>query len=73
MPPKYIPKAPIKRMISEAGGERISEGIVDMIGEMIEEYGIKLARKSILVSKFREDKTLRKKHLTAALNMETSN
>jgi histone H3/H4 len=57
-------------MIHDAGAGRVSAGIVDEIGEMMEDYGMKLAKKAIMVAKFREDKTVRRKHIISALNIE---
>lgn len=67
---KYISKAPISRLIHDAGGKRISNDIVEEIGERAEAYALALAKKAVFVAKLQESQTIKRKHLLLALDME---
>ncbi|MEA2077970.1 MAG: histone-like protein [Candidatus Marinimicrobia bacterium] len=67
---KYIPKAPIARIIHDAGAEKVSEGLVEEIGDAMERMAFVMAKKAIVVARFREDIIVRRKHLQSALSIE---
>ena len=67
---KYLAKSPIARLIHDAGGEKVSAGIVEEIGGMMEDLAFQLAKKAIIVAQFREDIIIRRSHLQAALAIE---
>ena len=70
---KYLPNAPVARLIHDAGAEKVSAGLVDEIGEAMENVAFRLAKKAIVVAKFREDIIVRRKHLQSALSIEKKN
>ncbi|MGP8322427.1 MAG: histone-like protein [Methanosarcinaceae archaeon] len=63
---QYIPKAPIKKIIHDAGAEKVSMGLVEEIGDRLEAYAFDLAKKAIIVCNFREEVVVRRKHLRSA-------
>ena len=69
---KHIPTAPIGALIKDAGANRVSADLKDAIGTAMENYGMQLARKAIVVATFRGDITIKAKHLKLALDMENS-
>lgn len=66
---KYLSKAPLSRLIHDAGGKRISNDIVEEIGERAEAYAMALAQKAVFVAKLQESQTIKRKHLLLALEM----
>jgi histone H3/H4 len=67
---KYLAKSPIARLIHDAGAEKVSAGIVEEIGNKMEDLAFQLAKKAIIVAQFREDVIIRRSHLQAALAIE---
>lgn len=67
---KYLSKSPIARLVHDAGAEKVSAGIVEEIGDMMEDLAFQLAKKAIIVAQFREDIIVRRSHLQAALSIE---
>jgi histone H3/H4 len=67
---KYLAKSPITRLIHDAGAEKVSAGIVEEIGDMMEDLAFRLAKKAITVAQFREDIIVKRSHLQAALSIE---
>lgn len=67
---RYLPSAPIARLIHDAGAEKVSAGLVDEIGTAMEAVAFTMAKKAIVVAKFREDIIVRRKHLQSALAIE---
>lgn len=70
---KYLPNAPIARLIHDAGAEKVSAGLVEEIGDAMEAVGFTMAKKAIVVATFREDIIVRRKHLQSALSIEKKN
>lgn len=69
---RYLPKAPVKKIIHDAGAQKVSEGLVEEIGDRLEAYAMDLAKKAIIVCNFREEIVVRRKHLKSALNIQKS-
>lgn len=67
---RYLPSAPISRLIHDAGAEKVSAGLVDEIGDAMEAVAFTMAKKAIIVAKFRGDIIVRRTHLQAALDIE---
>jgi len=67
---RYLPSAPISRLIHDAGAEKVSAGLVDEIGTAMEAVAFTMAKKAIVVAKFREDIIVRRSHLQSALAIE---
>ena len=68
--PKYIPRAPIKKLIHDAGAEKVSETLVDEIIWRLEDYALFLAQKALVVCRFRGEIVARAKHLKLALEID---
>ncbi|NTV76665.1 MAG: histone, partial [Methanothrix sp.] len=41
-----LPVAPVSRLIREAGADRVSEGARDALAEILESYGLEVAREA---------------------------
>jgi len=52
-----IPTAPVTRLIRNAGAERVSEDASQALVEVLEEYGEKVASKSVSLAKHAGRKT----------------
>ena len=68
--PRYIPRAPIKKLVHDAGDEKVSETLVDEIIWRLEDHALFLARKALTVCKFRGEVIARAKHLKLALEID---
>lgn len=67
---KYISKAPITRLVRDCGGQRIGDDLVEEISVQAEAVATQLANKAVLVARLQESKTVKRKHLMLALEME---
>lgn len=67
---RYLPKAPIQKLIHDAGAQKVSSGLTEEIGDRIEAYAMDLAKKAIIVCNFREEVVVRRKHLQSAMNIQ---
>ena len=46
-----IPKAPVKRIIQDAGAERVSAEAVDALVEFLEDYAEEISKKAVAYAK----------------------
>ena len=54
-----LPKAPVKRILSESGVSRVSDEAVEALIDILEEYGEEVSRKSIKLAKHANRKTIK--------------
>jgi len=66
--PRYkLPKAPVTRLVRNAGAERVSEDASQALVEVLEEYGEKVARKAVSLAKHAGRKTVKKEDVMEAV------
>ena len=61
-----IPKAPVKRIIQEAGAERVSADAVDALVEFLEEYAEEVSKKAVTYAKYANRKTVKAEDIALA-------
>lgn len=54
-----LPKAPVKRILSNSGVSRVSDDAVDALIDILEEYGEEISKKSIKLAKHADRKTIK--------------
>ena len=62
-----ISKAPVTRLMRNAGAERVSEDASQALAEVLEEYGEKVARKAVSLAKHAGRKTVKKEDIYEAI------
>ena len=63
-----IPKAPVKRIIQEAGAERVSADAVDALVEYLEDYAEEVSKKAITYAKYAKRKTVKAEDIALAID-----
>ncbi|WP_405303907.1 histone family protein [Methanobrevibacter sp.] len=63
-----IPKAPVKRIIQEAGAERVSADAVDALEEYLEDYAEEVSKKAITYAKYANRKTVKAEDIALAID-----
>jgi histone H3/H4 len=63
-----IPKPPVKRMIQNAGAERVSAEAVDALVEYLEAYAEETAEKSVTYAKYAKRKTVKAEDISLAID-----
>ena len=63
-----IPKAPVKRIIQEAGAERVSADAVDALEEYLEDYADEVSKKAITYAKYANRKTVKAEDIALAID-----
>jgi DNA-binding protein len=53
-----LPKAPVEKLIREAGAERVSEGAASELAEILEKIGMDVSAKAIKYAKHAGRKTV---------------
>lgn len=53
-----LPKAPVEKLIREAGAERVSEDAASELAEILEKLGLELSAKAIKFAKHAGRKTI---------------
>jgi len=61
-----IPLAIMERILKEGGAERVSEDAKEALAEILEEYGLELAKDAVLLSGHAGRKTVRKEDVKLA-------
>ncbi|WP_405277386.1 histone family protein [Methanobrevibacter sp.] len=61
-----IPKAPVKRIIQEAGAERVSADAVDALAEYLEDYAEEVSKKAVVYAKYANRKTVKEEDIALA-------
>lgn len=62
-----IPKAPVKRIIQEAGAERVSADAVDALAEYLEDYAEEVSEKAVTYAKYAKRKTVKEEDVALAI------
>ena len=65
-----IPKAPVKRIIQEAGAERVSAGAVDALTEYLEDYAEDVSKKAVTYAKYAKRKTVQEEDIALAIDSQ---
>ena len=61
-----IPKAPVKRIIQDAGAERVSAEAVDALVEFLEDYAEEISKKAVAYAKYAKRKTVKEEDIALA-------
>ena len=67
-----IPKAPVKRIIQDAGAERVSADAVDALVEFLEEYAEDVSKKAVAYAKYAKRKTVKAEDIDLAIGGSAS-
>ncbi len=62
-----IPKAPVKRIIQDAGAERVSADAVDALVEFLEDYAEDVSKKAVVYAKYAKRKTVKAEDIDLAI------
>ena len=66
-----LPLANMERLLKEGGAERVSEDAKEALAEVLEDYGIEIAKDAVILSEHAGRKTVRKEDVKlAAKRME---
>lgn len=63
-----IPKAPVKRIIQDAGAERVSADAVDALVEFLEDYAEDVSKKAVTYAKYAKRKTVKAEDIALAID-----
>ena len=61
-----IPTAPVKRIIQEAGAERVSADAVDALVEFLDDYAEEVSKKAVTYAKYANRKTVKAEDIALA-------
>ena len=62
-----IPKAPMARILLNAGAERVSKDAMYYFGDLVEEYALEVSRKALMIAQHSGRKTIKAKDLQLAI------
>jgi histone H3/H4 len=62
-----LPVAPVSRLIREAGASRVSEGARDALAEVLESYGLDVAREAVGWAHHAKRKTVKSEDIREAV------
>ena len=62
-----LPVAPVSRLIREAGAKRVSEGARDALAEVLESYGLEVAREAVGWANHAKRKTVKAEDIREAV------
>ena len=61
-----LPLANMERLLKECGAERVSEDAKEALAEVLEDYGLKIAKDATILSEHAGRKTVRKEDVKLA-------
>jgi DNA-binding protein len=62
-----LPVAPVSRLIREAGAKRVSEGARDALAEILESYGLEVAKEAVGWANHAKRKTVKAEDIREAV------
>ena len=62
-----LPKAPVTKIIRNAGAERVSEDATEQLAKLLESYGAKVAKKAVGLAKHAGRKTVKAEDVQSAV------
>ena len=62
-----LPLAVMERILKEGGAERVSEDAKEALAEVLEDYGLEIAKDAVLLSEHASRKTVRKEDVKLAV------
>ena len=62
-----LPVAPVSRLIREAGAGRVSEGARDALAEVLENYGLEVAKEAVEWANHAKRKTVKAEDIKEAV------
>ncbi len=62
-----LPVAPVSRLIREAGARRVSEGARDALAEVLENYGLEVAKEAVEWANHAKRKTVKAEDIKEAV------
>ena len=62
-----LPVAPVSRLIREAGAKRVSEGARDALAEILETYGLEVAKEAVGWANHAKRKTVKAEDIKEAV------
>lgn len=66
--PNYFPLAPIKKLIRDAGAERVSDGACRLLGNVLEENAKQISEKAVMMANVAGRKTVSHEDFEIILN-----